>query len=726
MANASHYQLSAIDRPLALRARQDVQTAESAFVGQAAYVLKDTLTLELFHLTAEEFFLFQAVKVRTTLGRLRRDFERRFAPRRITEVAIQEGLNQLHRRGLLLSEAPAQGKELLERGKEKKKQEWMQSLVSLLSFRLGSFDATGFVDGLYGCIRWAFSWPCLLMAAATVLYALRMLFVEFASFTASLPAMAELAKPRYWAMWLATVVVVKILHELGHALACKHFGGRCHEIGVICLAFVPCLYCDVSDVWRMPSKWHRIAVSAAGMAVELLIASLALIAWSVAEPGLFQLWCLSVVLVCSVTTLLVNANPLLRYDGYYILSDLVEVPNLATRSQGLVGERLRGWLQNQSPQQDPLLGPVRSRAVMLYAVAAKCYLTFVVLLIFAGLITMTKPYRLENLVYTVAALTLCGMLVVPLMSVWRLWKNPSSRYRLKIPRALLLLTLVGLLLAGVFFWPIERTISGPVVFIPQQAQTVYAASGGRLTFAKPAGSVVIEGEVIAQLVDPEVELAVVAQEGEYHVQKVTYEQINTMRSWDQSVSARAPTARAALADAEAQLAEHRERQSELTLKAPAAGVIVAPPAIEPEANSHSQLRNWIGSPLEPRNLGCWIEPGTVICSVGDPAALDALVVIEEADAPEISVGQQVRILIESAPVRVVEGIVVDVAKRGSSHPSAGSTGIRTRQHLVEVQLETDDPLLRIGARGTAKIEASRRTLWQIAYQEVQHMLKLPW
>ena len=718
--------MSAIDRPLALRARQDIQTVESAFVGQAAYVLKDLLTLELFHLTAEEFFLFQAVQVRTTLSRLRREFERRFAPRRITELAIQEGLNQLHKRGLLLSDAPAQGKELLERSRERQKQEWLQSFVSLLSFRLGSFDATGLIDGLYPCIRWAFSLPCLLVAAATMLYALRILFVEFGELTATLPAMAELAQPKYWAMWLVSVIVVKVFHELGHALACKHFGGRCHEIGVILLAFVPCLYCDVSDVWRMPNKWHRIAVSAAGMAVELLIASLALIAWSYAEPGIFQLWCLSLVLICSVTTLFVNANPLLRYDGYYILSDLVEVPNLATRAQSLVGQRLTGWLQNQPPQQDPLLSPVRRRAVTLYAIAAKVYLTLIVLLIFAGLIAVTKPYRLENLVYTLAALTLCGMLIAPLMSVWRLWKNPVLRYRLRIPRALLLMVLVGLLGAGVFLFPIEQSLTGPAVFIPQQAQAIYAATGGQLVFSQPAGTIVEKGEVIARLADTEIDLAVAKHEGEFLVRQVSYKQIETMRSWDETASARAPTARAALADAEAQLAEQRQRQEELTLRAPAAGVIVAPPAIEPEANSQGQLRSWIGSPLEPRNRGCWIEPGTIICSVGDSQDLNALVAIEEADAPGVSPGMQVRILVESSPVRVVEGIVVDIAKRGSTRSSAASTGDRTKEHLVEVRLTTEDRLLMIGSRGTAKIEASRRTLWQIAYHEVQEMLKLPW
>ena len=94
------------------------------------------------------------------------------------------------------------------------------------------------------------------------------------------------------------------------------------------LVFTPCLYCNVSDSWMLASKWQRIAIAAAGMYVELILATSRTFLWWFSEPGLFNSLCLNTMLVCSVGTLLFNGNPLLRYDGYYILSDLVEVPNL--------------------------------------------------------------------------------------------------------------------------------------------------------------------------------------------------------------------------------------------------------------------------------------------------------------------------------------------------------------------------------------------------------------
>lgn len=99
-------------------------------------------------------------------------------------------------------------------------------------------------------------------------------------------------------------------------------------MGFMLLVFAPCLYCDVSDAWRLKSKWRRIAVSSAGVMVELVLAAAATIVWWYAQPGVVQLVALNIMVICTLNTLLVNGNPLMRYDGYYILSDLVEVPNL--------------------------------------------------------------------------------------------------------------------------------------------------------------------------------------------------------------------------------------------------------------------------------------------------------------------------------------------------------------------------------------------------------------
>ena len=122
---------------------------------------------------------------------------------------------------------------------------------------------------------------------------------------------------------------MKVIHEFGHGLSCKTFGGEVHEMGVLLLCFSPCLYCNVSDAWTLPSKWHRIIISFAGIYVELMIAAAATFVWWNSPSATFaQHLCLSLMVVCSVSTVVFNGNPLMRYDGYYVLADWLEIPNL--------------------------------------------------------------------------------------------------------------------------------------------------------------------------------------------------------------------------------------------------------------------------------------------------------------------------------------------------------------------------------------------------------------
>ena len=139
--------------------------------------------------------------------------------------------------------------------------------------------------------------------------------------------------------------VVKVIHEFGHGLSCKAFGGEVHEMGLLFLCFSPALYCNVSDAWTLPNKWHRIIISAAGIYVELMIAAAATFVWwnTPSQPFINNL-SLSLMVVCSVSTVVFNANPLMRYDGYYVLADWLEIPNLRDRANRYLQNLVDGVL----------------------------------------------------------------------------------------------------------------------------------------------------------------------------------------------------------------------------------------------------------------------------------------------------------------------------------------------------------------------------------------------
>ena len=170
---------------------------------------------------------------------------------------------------------------------------------------------------------------------------------------------------------------MKIIHEFGHGLTAKHFGGEVHEMGILFLVLTPALYCDVTDSWLLPNKWKRIWISAAGIYVECFLASIATFVWWYSKPGLLNSLSMATMFICSVNTILFNANPLLRYDGYYVMADWLEIPNLRIKSTQffayLIQEKVLGL---EIPVQSYL---PRSRRFLFvtYAIASYIYRWFV-------------------------------------------------------------------------------------------------------------------------------------------------------------------------------------------------------------------------------------------------------------------------------------------------------------------------------------------------------------
>ncbi|MBC8356717.1 MAG: HlyD family efflux transporter periplasmic adaptor subunit [Planctomycetes bacterium] len=167
------------------------------------------------------------------------------------------------------------------------------------------------------------------------------LIADWARFTESAGGILAVEQGFYL---LVCWVVLKVAHELGHGLACKHHGGYVREAGVAFLLFAPIPYVDVTSSWRLRSKWARIHIAAAGMYVEAIIGSIAVLVWSHTSAGVLNQLCVNIVVMATATTILFNANPLMRFDGYYILADWLEIPNLYSRGQQFTTRLFRRWV----------------------------------------------------------------------------------------------------------------------------------------------------------------------------------------------------------------------------------------------------------------------------------------------------------------------------------------------------------------------------------------------
>jgi putative peptide zinc metalloprotease protein len=743
---------SSIERPLALRLRPDLQAVPVALLSATTWVVKDPLTMEHFQFSAEEYALMDWLRESTSIAKLQRKFHHMFPPQTITPQAIWDFLGRLHDAGLVMSAASGQAEELLDRMRRERSRRWAFAWTGILAMRFRGVDPDKFLTAIHKRCDCLFSRMALVPLVIVVLIAAKIVIGHFDEFTARLPELSAVFDWRNVPWLLLAIGSVKVLHELGHAMACKHFGGEVRELGFMLLVFAPCLYCDVSDAWRLSNKWQRIAVSSAGMMVEFFLAALATIVWWYAQPGVVQLVAINVMIVCSVNTLLVNGNPLLRYDGYYILADLIETPNLWQRSRAALRRYTTRWLfasRTAEGADDPLVPESQRLWLALYAVASKAYLVLVSVAIVWGMVTYLHPYRLTNVAYFVALTIVGGTLVGPIMGGVQLARNPLRRRDLRKGR-LAVITAIGMAaVVGLLSLPVDYNVTAPVVLMPEDAERVHASTDGILISTLPAGATVKRGDTIGELRNSKVELELARLEGEHRLRELKVEHLERLRGVDREANDQLPASRAALADSARRLEDVLREAERLTLKARMDGVIIAAPN-RPSVNTFAtrggesgnvRLANWSGSLLDEMNCGAYVEPGTLVCLVGNPTRLSAVMLIDDTDVKRLQPGQSARLRLEQLPGQVLEGEVIDVSRhdvRETENVQTGPADLdqlyagivppEQRGALYRARVRFDMPLqekLVIGGRGTAKVAAERITVARWIWRYFAQTFRLP-
>lgn len=714
--------LSSSARRLPIRKRPDLVAQRQRYEGEVYWVVKDPVGLNYFRFQEEEFFLLNQLDGQSSLDEIKARFEAEFPPQKITLEELQQFIGMLHRSGLVVAAAPEQGRQLLKRRQQRRKQELINALSNILAIRFRGIDPERLLNALYPWVRWmfhpVFAVGCLVLWIAALL----LVAAEFRVFLARLPTFHQFFTPTN-ALWLAaTLAVTKILHEFGHGLSCKHFGGECHEMGVMLLVLTPCLYCNVSDSWMLPNRWHRAAIGAAGIFVELTLAALATFIWWFSEPGLINHLALNVMFVCSVSTVIFNGNPLLRYDGYYVLADILEIPNLRQKATQILSRTAAKWFLGIEPPEDPFL-PQRHHALFLaYSIAAVIYRWVVVLGILLFLNHFFKPYRLEIIGRAIALGALYGLVVQPLYQLGKFFYVPGRWTQVKKPR--LAMTLVGtlVLLAFIIFVPLPYRVLCTCEIQPKDAAPVYVDVAGRLeeVFVRP-GERVQAGQPLARLSDHELQIQIARLESLYRQYAARLAALERRRSEDEAAANELPSLREALQTVAQQLMEKKRDEQRLTLVAPRDGVVIPPPWKVIRDDRDAPLPEWSGTPLEPRNLGAFFREGELFCTIADPQKMEAILVIDQADIEFVRPGQSVRVKLDELPWKTLVGEIEEVAKREAEMASprlAGKAGgeLPTKTDPVtgvekpvgtvyqaRVPLANTDGLLFPGLRGRAKV-----------------------
>jgi putative peptide zinc metalloprotease protein len=688
-------------------------------------VVKDPVSLKYFRWGEREYQLAQLLDGKRNAAELVEQMKISFPSQQFEAADLQRFFNQFLTAGLLVSDGGT-AQRLFQRlrqetGKRKKQSLWLTLPGKLISFKITLFDPDLLLLRMSKRLRFLWSWPAAVALLLLLFVAGWMLTSDAANLASRMPDI--LGWQNLLIMWLV-LIFVKVVHEFGHGLSCKHYGGEVHEMGAMFILFSPFLFCNATDSWVFKEKGKRLVVNFGGIYLELFLAAAAAMLWVLTPGGIFNQICFNVMLVCSVMTIFFNANPLMKFDGYYALSDWMEIPNLKERGDKMLVSRVAGLFTGGSGVvRDPLGESVKGK-VMIYAVASYMW-TFMVaynILIIVGHIL--EPAGLDRLAQSVAAITLfAGILTPPFlvcMQVFRTAKNDTTgQVKQRTLKAGLLAVAVLFVVSAI---PVTVKVRCAGVIDGANRARVTAQSAGFIREVKVRdGMRVKEGQVLAVLENRELlaDLAMTLS----RLQEVRVQESLIVGG---EVQGSASGLRALRAQYEASAKKLEGDKQALQIRAPVAGTVM-------------------GKDLAARR-GTLLRTGELLVEILPEGAVQAVAALSEKEANMVRPDEQVVFLLHSRPGREFSGRVlsVDVSPvRQLPHQSLGQQAGGTVPSIMapnadasalvavpastiykaRVELDNEKEVLRPGMSGRLKIECGRKPLAFALWDRVTSMIR---
>ncbi|HED54891.1 MAG TPA: PqqD family peptide modification chaperone [Phycisphaerales bacterium] len=526
-----------------------------------------------------------------------------------TQKECIELLAQMQLFGLLAGDQPIAADMVSERHSMIRKQRLKRRTGNWMFFNIPLINPEPALEALKPYLKPIFGAPGLILWLVTVISAIAVVLTHLERVGSALNGILDPTN----LVWLGVLfLVIRTIHELGHAAACKAMGGRCTEIGVMLIGMVlPLPYCDATDSWRFSETWKRVVVAMAGMLVETFFAGLATFVWVLAEPGLARTLAFNIMVISGVSTIFFNANPLLRYDGYYILSDLVGSPNLAQRARALwvylMHSRVFGVVSARAPY---VRDPAELRLLLIYHALA---LPYRLLISFSILVLISRKYLSLGLV--LALFFAVVWLVWPIAkSVWFLLTSPTLMgRRSRAIGATLAMVVPPVVLLGVVPLPASSTLPGVVE--PDGMELLRVESPGYVrSVLVDVGTAVRAGDIIAELENPSLVADARAAEARVRYAQAALDEAGTLETAFRRV------AEARLERAQAEYEDYARRIEQLSVRANRSGTFAA-------------VR---GSGLDVESLpGRFLDRGAVVGVILTPGDVVVRTAITDAKAGDV-------------------------------------------------------------------------------------------
>jgi len=545
-------------------------------------------------------------------------------------VTISQWLVQSN---LIISQTPESTNRLKTQAEALNSQSLM-SKINPISFKVNLFNPNTLLSTAQPYFQWLFSKWFLALWIVAFVWAAEIAVTQWSKLSI---ASQGILSGNSWISLLVFWLLLKVVHEFAHGISCKRYGGEVPEAGVLFLLFTPMAFVNVTSMWRFPSRWQRIIVAAAGMYVELFVSFVALIVWA-NSAGVTADLAYNVFLMASVTTILFNANPLMRFDGYFILSDLLKVPNLYTKGTGWFGDRIKHLFLGTEKTPN-LFASHESRVVKIYGSLA----FFWKISISVGLIIAA------SVMFNGAGLILGALGVVlwfglPLVKQYKMHIAPDAKKPVNRGRAISSCATMFLFL-GALFWVLKAppTKSAPaVVQFADETILRSTADGFVEELLIKSGDTVVQGQPLLRLRNEDLALevdALVDQIKAKTIQQRIYRQQNELGL--ASVEAES------LTGLKKQLAEKREQAAGLVVRSPLSGFVFA-----------RNMQHLTGS---------FVSRGDELMTVAQKKTKEIVVSVDQLDLESIQLSQDKPLRIVLPGIGLFESEIARIDPRASDH-----------------------------------------------------------
>jgi putative peptide zinc metalloprotease protein len=671
--------------------RQDLVLVEQCYRGEQSFIVKDPETRKYYRFRPVEIQVMQALDGNRTAAEAAAELVNEGI--RVSAGGVEGFAAKLAKMGLCERTLGERSVLQMERLRAERRRRLQPSVFQgdLLRLRWSVGDPDEFFNRWLPRLRFFFSRTFLTLSVALFGIYLLVLALKWSEFSRQLADFYTLnvGLGTLVVFWFTGTTII-VIHELGHGFTCKYFGGQVHEIGAMLIYFEPAFFCNVNDAWTFPELKSRLWVTAAGSWIQLVVASLAAIVWWAVTPGtLVSQVAFAAVLIGGFTTVLINANPLIPLDGYYALSDYLEIPNLRQRAFAYLAWMVKTRVLRMELPEPPA-DEREKRVFLIYGILASVYIS-AILLFFAS----TSYGWLTRWLGAVGLIVFLISITMTLQGPVRSWvrtvraalrEKQLSWRRAPVRRRLLGIALAVVIIGAVVPWPI--TVSAPFRVAPALSIPLTAPDSGFIDRI-----LVREGTRTA----PATPLL--------RIRNLELEREAARSRWiTDSLAARLSQARAhertaevaqldlTRATEEARVAGLRERIAELEIRAPSEGVVLTPRA---EALQ-----------------GQWVARGAVVLELGQPDSVELRIALAGPGAGYVRAGQPVQLLPESnvnSEIRAKLQQVSTVAGPG-------------RSVEARVRLPADESW-RAGVTGEASIRIRGSNLWGAIWWRLRQQVR---